>query len=637
MLYPMRNRRAYAPGPGIRPLLLCSLLVCAIPVGALQVEARLDASVVQQGRPVRLMLEMDGKPEQAPDLQVLERDFRIVGRHGSSSRTSINGQVRERYRMVLTLVPRRTGVLEIPPLRFADTETAPLHLAVAEAAAQPAPDPAPAEVPDALPAPPPTRVPSLLAPVQPAADSDIATDAPVLLEVSVEPTQVRVAQQAVLIARVLMPRPLTAPFLHEPQAGGASLLPLGENWDRITRDGIDYGVYERRYALFPRETGRLEIAPLIFEAWAPPDADQQPKPLRVSSESLTLQALPAVDIPPGASWLPARDVRLTEIAPEIFQIRVDQSLERVVDLRADGIAAADLPALTSSAPPQHEAQHSLEGLWDEHTPEGIIGTRRERIRLTAREPGRYRLPAISLNWWDTDKGNWRSTALPARDLIVLAADTHEPPAPSLFEPPDETVDTWTQAPSAVMPQTEQAPSPLASPGTQRDGTAASSWPWIALALAAAWLLTMAAWWGSRRREEAANRGTKRQAESNPPALQRSAAPDDPMVQAIDHVRYAYESGEAGAAREALLAWAALALPEQTPGNLALLAKRCREPLRSEILLLEQAFFSPQPLQWERRRVWERLPGFEPIPPQEPASFRRKKPLRRRTSPPDAVS
>lgn len=102
-----------------------------------------------------------------------------------------------------------------------------------------------------------------------------------------------------------------------------------------------------------------------------------------------------------------------------------------------------------------------------------------------------------------------------------------------------------------------------------------------------------------------------------------------LAEAIVRVRRAYAGGDASVARDALLNWAALVLSDRPPRNLALLAGRCREPLRSEILLLDQAFFSPDPLAWDRLPVWERLPDFAPLPPGEPASFRQKKPLWRR--------
>jgi hypothetical protein len=103
--------------------------------------------------------------------------------------------------------------------------------------------------------------------------------------------------------------------------------------------------------------------------------------------------------------------------------------------------------------------------------------------------------------------------------------------------------------------------------------------------------------------------------------------------AIDAVRSAYRAGDAGAARDALLAWAALALPEEKPSNLARLAQRCQQPLNNQILLLERAFFSPESIDWEQQPVWMGLKNFAPAPREEPASFRRGKPIKRRATHP----
>jgi hypothetical protein len=429
--------------------------------------------------------------------------------------------------------------------------------------------------------------------------------------------------------------------LHDPRIRDADLLPLGEDWDRIERNGIDYQVYERRYALFPHKSGRLDIEPLVFEGWqqVPADDGYQPSQVRASSAPLALDVMPAVTGGSGHQWLPARKLSLEEAGPETYQIQVGQSLERSISIRADGVAAADLPGLTLATPGSLGEERVRPGLWDERTPDGVIGTRRETVRLKAREPGRFHLPAVKLSWWDTDTDNWKTETLPARELIVLAAEADTPDRPALFEPVD-TRDAWNE-------QSGPAQEASGSPRTDRDLAARNQgnepdtepgsgfWIWASAALGLAWLITLGLWWGNRQR------AGKRPSASHDrePSSPRPAPPEptDPVSRSVDEVRLAYESGEAGAAREALLAWAALALPQQPPGNLALLAKRCPEPLRGEILLLEQAFFSPRPVHWERRRVWERLPGFEPVPLEEPASFRRKKAIRRRKPSPDVAS
>jgi hypothetical protein len=259
--------------------------------------------------------------------------------------------------------------------------------------------------------------------------------------------------------------------------------------------------------------------------------------------------------------------------------------------------------------------------------------------LTSAEPGRFQLPAVAVGWWNTDTDRWETARLPGRELIVLPTAEAPPETPPLFEPPD-TPDGWsetdsTQPLNAGAMGTDQ-PRIRDEPEADQSGTTSGFWVWTTGLLGVVWLITVGLWWSNRRQRRntlppplpAEPPGTS---EALPPA------PTDPLSQSIEAVRLAYESGEAGAAREALLAWAAIVLPEQPPGNLALLAKRCREPLREEILLLEQAFFSPRPVQWERRRVWERLSGFAPEPLEEPASFRRKKAIRRRKPSPDVAS
>jgi hypothetical protein len=608
----------------------CIMLTLTGPASALQVEARLERDAVQLGEAVRLVIETDADPGQSPDLAALARDFHIVGRQRRSSMSVVNGQRRERHELVLMLSPKRAGLLEVPSISIGDAATAPLQLAVSEGSSESTPQLSPDLFPEALPyafSPQPY-------PLDPAA---VDSDDPVLVEASVEPQEVRVAQQAVLIARVLMPVPVTGPGLLDPSIDGARLLPLGEDWDQLRRDGRDYQVYERRYALFPERPGRLGIEPLVFEGWrqGPPEGGYppRPEPVRALSDTLSLEVLPALEGGQGTAWLPARSVKLTELGPETYRVPVGQPLERVIEIRAEGMAAADLPALHLRAPRQLAQQAARPLLWDERTPTGVIGIRRETIRMTGDQTGSFHLPAVELRWWDTDSGDWKTARLPPRELVLFTAAGDEAISPPPLFEPGASRDAWTETPDRGS-ERSTSPKGAEPPTEEADG---GFWVWATVALALTWLLTMAVWWGGRRRRAPA--GAHRTSGAAEPVSGSTAysEPEDPLSKAIEQVRLAYQAGETASAREALLAWAALALPDQTPANLALLAKRCPEPLRSEVLLLEQAFFSPHPVPWDRRRVWERLRGFEPLPPEEPASFRRKKVLRRRTSTPDTAA
>jgi len=184
--------------------------------------------------------------------------------------------------------------------------------------------------------------------------------------------------------------------------------------------------------------------------------------------------------------------------------------------------------------------------------------------------------------------------------------------------------TW---PSSQSQSTAVTPEPGAGTHAEDAAAGGGSWPWVTVALGLAWIGTMLAWWRSRRRGEGPAPGPLPQ--QGP--MESEAVEAEPMSATIAAVRTAYEAENAATAREALLAWAREVLPEDPPSNLARLAQRCHEPLRGYILMLEQAFFSPRPLPWSQQPVWQALSRFEPAPPDEPATFRRAKPLRRRAS------
>jgi hypothetical protein len=601
----------------LRTVAVLLMLCCAWPALALKVDAYLSTTSIQLGEPVELTLETDGRPAAYPDLSVLEGDFHILGRRTQSSTSTVNGRTMEQHRLVVTLSPKRAGLLEVPPIRVGEDASQPLQLAVGDGPTDTARPPAQSFQlrPDLLQAKPPAP--------QPAAEGAGATA--VLLEAELEPAEVRVRQQAVLVARVFMASPVMGPRLHDPGISGARLLPLGEDRYQARRAGTDYSVYERRYALFPDVIGLLEIEPLLFEGWIPgsPGAGYvtQGTPVRTESERLTLRVLPAPRLGGHQSWLPARDLTLSEAGPETYRVQAGKPLERVIGLRAEGVMATDLPTPALDAPPGVTEQRARPTQWDERLPEGVVGNRRETIRLTAQEPGFYKLPAVSVDWWDTAAGRWETATLPARELMVTPA-AMEPATPG----PRSVSRADDSPPSASATGGERVPTPGPVEPT-RVGDAGLP-TWITVFLALAWLATMAAWWRGRRRTRGA-RPRHRQADAAPD-LAPSSGPADPMREAVAEVRRAYEAGNAGEARDALLAWGRLVLPESPPSNLARLARRCKEPLRGEILTLEQAFFSPKPLHWERQPVWERLVRFEPLPEEEPASFRQKRPLKRKT-------
>ena len=116
--------------------LLIILLLLSSPVDA-EVAAILSSNSTGVDQPVRLTLQMEGDQEMTPDLGQLEQLFEIIGRSTQQSISIINGKMSAKRSLTLTLLPKQTGTIEIPPIRIGNESTQALVLEVAEQPQQP--------------------------------------------------------------------------------------------------------------------------------------------------------------------------------------------------------------------------------------------------------------------------------------------------------------------------------------------------------------------------------------------------------------------------------------------------------------------------------------------------------------------
>ena len=587
--------------------------------------AELSSTNVAAGQPVILTLTLTGPGQPALDLTALDQDFQITNRGTREEVSIVNGQRRERRELRLTLMPRRTGMLTIPALRAGDETTSPIELLVAATTT--------------------TNSTLLLPTAQTAAPEPSSTPPPSLsVEASIDPKRVRVAQQLLLVVRVTSSDTQPAGRLHEPKIDSARVLPLGE--DRraeTTTDGEALQVYERRFAVFPSVAGTLEIPPLRFDAWRVAGGN----PLPFDSDALVAQVEP---IPGGAylqaeleadkgaqprtdnraaaaraegdrPWLPAKALSLTEAGPPMVRIAPGQALERMITLRAEGVMAEDLPTIPLAIPFQLRIRDDAPRLWNERTPEGVIGYRSERILIGTAEEGIYQLPGASINWWNTGTEEWQQAMLPDWTLTVAPfASADRRPAAIWSRPETEGSNAATGAPADD--QTRAADSGEANDWQQRW---ARTPPWmkaIGTGIGIAAVILLLRMLAQRRAERPPSGKHRTEASGGGQVLDlpqdstggtsgNIPTPEEltsqtPRAAAVDAVEQAYRTGNATAARQALLHWATLLWPAAPPTNLAQLAGRLEPPLSDDILLLEKAFFSPRPIDWTQAPAWTRL-------------------------------
>jgi hypothetical protein len=548
---------------------------------AATLDARLSSDNVASGQAVTLTL---GSVEPLPaevDLSPLAQDFRILEQRRAESVSTLNGRRNVRHELMLTLLPRRTGALRVPSLAIGDTASPALALSVAA-----------------------TTNPNarlLAAPAQ--AEPRPASTAPqaIAATADISPQRGVVGQEFVLTVRASSTDGPPVGRLLMPRAADARMLPLGTRRDQ---DARGQQIFEQRFSLFPQRTGRLRITDLGFEAWQPAGG----KPV---SHSVAPLAVAVTGQPPGTdakTWLPARSLTLTEAGPAEVRIAPGQGIERMLTLRAEGLMAEDLPPIPLDVPVQLRARNDPPRLWNERTPDGVVGYRAERILISAPDPGKYVLPGPSIAWWDTNAATMRTATLPDWTLTVAPFASEDRRPAARWEQDQVTAADAGEA-AGARTGTGQAADNRSNPESADSGAGSGAkggigWP-IVLAAVGIPILAVLAWLGLR----GGSRGRPRPPEpvAPAPAPEQEAATGEALEALIATVRDAYAAVDAPAARAALLSWAAQSWPGATPRNLSQLVLRVEEPpLRDDLKLLDAAFYGPGDNGWAQRPVAERL-------------------------------
>jgi len=547
------------------PLLI--LLSALPPAGAAQaarLTAQLDRNRVGEGDTVQLILEMPGQVSERPDTGPLQKDFEVLGVSTGSRVSIVNGHTDSRTTWTISLSPRHTGRLTIPPLQVGGSRSQPLTLEVSKAAIA-------------------------------------AGDADILIESEVSPESPYVQAQVIYTLRLLYAVNISSGQLSEPKAENALIRKLGKDRNYTThRHGRRYQVVERRYALFPQASGRLELAAPRFSGEIPDTRRRRRSPfdsffgndpffgrdpfddlltptrrVRAHGKPTVLQVRPRPDAARGAHWLPAQRLTLKgKWEPDGGQVQAGEPVTLVVDLQAKGLTGGQLPSLAPQKVEGFEVYPDQAERNTDSDDNGVVGSLHQKIAFIPQRSGRLTLPAISLSWWDIGADQQRSVSLPAR-IIQVAPASNRPASP----PPPQTHNAPAPARSPrTLPGAAAAPAPGAPPASPWPATA-GVWPWISAALASGWLATLLLWWWRARHR----------------SRSRPASPEEPRTPSASAARKQFltacKSGDPGRARQALLAWATAHWPANPPRGLEALADRLDDPrLKTELARLDRVIY-----------------------------------------------
>jgi hypothetical protein len=523
------------------------LILLTANVANAAVTASIDRADIDLNESFTLDITTDANIDVQPNVAVLDTDFFVGQGSQLSNTTIINGQIRRSKTWSYVLMPKRAGQVVIPAISVGGELTNPLVVDISEPGYAP-----PGE-----------------------ADVFITT------EVDVDQTYVQA--QVLLTVKIYRSVAVRQPALRDPVVSGAEVLLELVGDDRSYEaviNGTPYGVIERVIAIYPQESGEIQLSPARFEARVLRDGRITGRKI-YESEPLTVTVLPTPAPPaefPNAVWLPARDLTLTEDWSQASgEIVAGEPLTRHIMISALGQLETQIPAIEPPAadgvnvyPDKPELSRSIEAT-------GIRGLRKDQYALIGVKAGSVVLPAVEIPWWNVTSGAWQVASLPQRTIKITGADE---PAPALPAAPTVADSVAPAAATTVVVHSE-------------------FWRRVSEILAALLVITAGAWWWSSRARQA----TRRTREPDAAPLYKQQAT------LLKKARKAALAADSAGVRNALIAWGQLQWTDDAPRSIGVIAERVSAPLADELRALSRLSYGPDAATWDGAALAKALRSF----------------------------
>ncbi|AFU97435.1 BatD family protein [Simiduia agarivorans] len=426
----------------LRWLAALALLLCSAVTLADTISATVDRRELNLDETLRLLVRVSPQANQTPDFSLLENQFDVLSRNQSSQYRNFNGQVEAFTEWQLILAPKNAGKLLIPSFQYGNQFSDAIEIQVHDTN-------------------------SALGGIKPDIFLELTAD------LKTPYVQQQVLATLTLYTAVAL-RIEDAPELNVP---GALVIPLNQSQFQKRVDDKVYSVSELRYALFPQQSGELEIPIQTFTVtsggnnWGGFNRGQIK---RIRSQPLTLEVKPQASQFQGKHWLPASNVQLEDNLNDSLTWQVGEPITRRITLRAEGVTADQLPVLALPEVSQIKQYREAPDKSEQKNLNGVNAVITETVALVPTAPGQMQLPAVTLQWWDTNTQQPRTATLPARTISVEGS-----------------------LPQSALPApANSAPAAVGTPAidTSSASVHAGFWPWLTALLLLTNLLSLWLFW-----------------------------------------------------------------------------------------------------------------------------------------------
>ena len=507
---------------------------------ALEVKAALDRTPIFLDESVKLILTAEGETQVDgnPDLTPLRKDFEIIGQSLQTSIRVENNVQRIVQNWIIEIKPKRLGITEVPAISLGSYQTRPVAL----------------------------EVKAYTGNVLSAGDD-------IFVEIEVTPENPYVQSQVTYVLRLFHAVDIPEGTLSDPIVTLASVERLGQDRRyQAQRAGREYRVVERRYSIFPEQSGSMEITPAEFNGVVArinrTTLKTEYTRERISSKSARIMVRPKPSSFSGNTWLPARDLRITDSWDGTLpKFEVGKPETRKITINAVGLRALQLASPTYEENKLTRIYSTNPVLNTRQTHEWTTGQRDEEFVIIPQDTIALEIPEFKVVWWDVDEDREKVASLPK--ISVASFQSTEKQA-------------TTESASLAPLNADSTDSSTVATGSN------TLWRFVSIGLLVAWILTLIFWYVSRK--------SKRfRSESN--LLDREQK-EQTSKQLYGVIQRACRQDNAAAVNHALLKWAQLEWSDYPPRNLQELGyKLGSEELLVALQHLDRANYSGEADSW----------------------------------------
>ncbi len=378
-----------------------------------------------------------------PELDKLKQNFDILRISQSSSRQISSSGTRYSFKRILTARAKQAGVITIPVLQWSKLTSSPLSLKVL-----------------------------------PAGKRSSAVGSDFYVELSSSSDSPYVQGQVIITAKAFSNKQFGNGQFENPTMPEGIVAKRASSEDSIYTaniNGTPYLVQERRFILYAERSGRVSIDNILFQGQFPTGRrsffgnETIAKQARSNSLTLNIKAMPPTAQQP---WLPAKQLTLSHYLSD-GDFNVGEPITLTLSTIADGLMAEQIPDFDLQLPDNLKAypdQPELDTNWSNGS---VIAKRTDKIALIPTQPGRYEIPSIKLQWWNTQSDKAETAVIEGISFEVTGA--------AVITAPTST------APSAESTQAVNDLNHLPSIPTPSNNPL---WMYVSIVFASLWLTTL---------------------------------------------------------------------------------------------------------------------------------------------------